>query len=166
VSVDAVAKASSKPLDIHLMVEKNSFFVDMFSKFKPKFISFHFESERHPNRLIHKIRDLGISPAIVLNPGSSPKNIEYLVEYLDMVLLMSVNPGFGGQKYISDIVERVKVLKDIVEKRNPDCKIEVDGGVNDKNIDELRGVGVDIVVSGSYIFNHPDGYKKAIDSLR
>ncbi len=121
VVVDAVAKASTKPLDIHLMVENNSFFVDMFAKFNPKYISFHLESERHPNRLINKIRELGISPAIVLNPHTHPTQIEFLVEYLDMVLLMSVNPGFGGQKYIPDVVDRVKILREIIDRKNPNA---------------------------------------------
>ena len=166
VVVDAIAKASTKPLDIHLMVDDNTFFVDMFAKFQPKFISFHFESERHPNRLATKIRELGISPAMVLNPHTPPEQLEFMVEYLDMVLLMSVNPGFGGQKYIPDVVERAKRLKEIISKRNPKCLIEVDGGVSDKNIDELKRAGVDIVVAGSYVFNHPKGYQEAISSLK
>ncbi len=103
---------------------------------------------------------------MVLNPSTPPQHLEYLIEYVDMVLLMSVNPGFGGQKYIKDVIERVNILKDIIDRRNPNCKIEVDGGVNNKNIDDLKSVGVDIVVAGSYIFNHPNGYKEAIKSLK
>ncbi len=83
-----------------------------------------------------------------------------------MVLLMSVNPGFGGQKYIPDVVDRVKILREIINKKNPNCLIEVDGGVNDKNIDELKEAGVDIVVAGSYIFKHQKGYREAILSLK
>ena len=166
VVVEAVAKASKAPLDIHLMVEDNNFFVELFAKFKPKYISFHLESETHPNRLAQKIRNLGISPAIVLNPSTPPELLEYLIEYVDMVLLMSVNPGFGGQKYIPDVVERAKKLKEIIQRRNPKCLIEVDGGVSDKNIDELKGAGVDIVVAGSFVFKHPKGYKEAINLLK
>jgi len=166
VVVSSVAKASKAPLDIHLMVEDNNFFVDLFSEFNPKYISFHLESEKHPNRLANKIRELGISPAVVLNPSTPPELLEYLIEYVDMVLLMSVNPGFGGQKYIPDVVDRVKKLKELINKKNPNCLIEVDGGVSDKNINELKEAGVDIVVAGSYVFNHPKGYKEAIDSLK
>jgi ribulose-phosphate 3-epimerase len=166
VVVEAVAKSATKPLDIHLMVEDNSFFVDLFAKFKPKYISFHLESEKHPNRLIQKIRDLGISPAIVLNPNTPPQLLEYLIPYLDMVLLMSVNPGFGGQKYISDVQERAKILKEMIQKSNPKCLIQVDGGVSNKNIDKLKDAGVDIVVAGSYVFGHPKGCKEAIASLK
>ena len=165
VVVEPVAKVASKPLDIHLMVENNTFFVDLFAPCKPLYISFHIESEKHPHRLIQKIRSYGIKPAIVLNPHSRPQEIEYLLEDLDMVLLMSVNPGFGGQKFIPSVVEKAKELKDLINKRNPNCLIEVDGGVNDKNIEILKNAGVDIVVAGSYVFGSDD-YEKAIKSLK
>jgi ribulose-phosphate 3-epimerase len=83
-----------------------------------------------------------------------------------MVLLMSVNPGFGGQKFIPSVVKKAKRLKSLIEKRNPECLIEVDGGVNSENVSILKEAGVDIVVAGSYVFNHPDGYQKAIESLK
>ncbi|MCT7582816.1 ribulose-phosphate 3-epimerase [Aliarcobacter butzleri] len=165
VVVEPVAKVASKPLDIHLMVENNTFFVDLFAPCKPLYISFHIESEKHPHRLIQKIRSYGIKPAIVLNPHSRPQEIEYLLEDLDMVLLMSVNPGFGGQKFIPSVVEKAKELKELINKRNPKCLIEVDGGVNDKNIEILKNAGVDIVVAGSYVFGSDD-YEKAIKSLK
>ena len=165
VVVEPVSKASTKPLYIHLMVENNSFFVDLFAPLKPKYLSFHIESEKHPHRLIQKIRSLGISPAITLNPHTKVEDIEYLLEDLDMVLLMSVNPGFGGQKFIPSVIEKAKKLKELIKKRNPNCLIEVDGGVSDKNIKELKDAGVDVVVAGSFVFGSGD-YKKAIDSLK
>ncbi|NPA61531.1 MAG: ribulose-phosphate 3-epimerase [Epsilonproteobacteria bacterium] len=163
--VNSVAKSSTKPLDIHLMVENNSFFIDLFADIKPRYISFHIEEEKHPHRVIQKIRDLGISPAVALNPHTRPEEIEFLIESLDMVLLMSVNPGFGGQRFIPSVLEKIERVKDMVDRRNPSCLIEVDGGVNDKNISALKRAGVDIVVAGSYIFSNSD-YKKAISSLR
>lgn len=165
VVVNPVAKVATKPLDIHLMVEDNNFFIDLFASLKPEYISFHLESERHPHRVIQKLRALGIKPAIVLNPHTPPESIEYLLEDLDMVLLMSVNPGFGGQKFISSVLERAKKLKDLINKRNPNCLIEVDGGVNDKNIHALKKAGVDVVVAGSYVFGNDD-YSQAIKSLQ
>jgi ribulose-phosphate 3-epimerase len=165
VVVSSVAKVATKPLDIHLMVENNTFFVDLFAPLKPEYISFHIEEEKHPHRLIQKIRDYGIKPAIVLNPHSRPEDIEYLLQDLDMVLLMSVNPGFGGQKFIPTVIEKAKKLKELINKRNPKCLIEVDGGVNDKNITELKEAGVDVVVAGSYVFGK-DSYKDAIESLQ
>ncbi len=166
VVVEAVAKVATKPLDIHLMVENNSFFVDLFAPLKPEFISFHIEEEKHPHRLIQKIRSLGIRPAITLNPHTSPEAIEFLLADVDMVLLMSVNPGFGGQKFISNVIDKAKRLKKLIEKYNPDCLIEVDGGVNDQNIHQLREVGVNVVVAGSYVFGNKEGYKHSIDSLK
>lgn len=165
VVVNAVAKAATKPLDVHLMVENNTFFVDLFAPLKPQYISFHIEEEKHPHRLIQKIRDLGISPAIVLNPHTPPASIEYLLEDLDMVLLMSVNPGFGGQKFIPSVLEKAPILKEMILKRNAKTLIEVDGGVNNQNIHALAQAGVDIVVAGNYVFGSND-YKQAIDSLK
>ncbi|MDD3342963.1 MAG: ribulose-phosphate 3-epimerase [Sulfurospirillaceae bacterium] len=165
VVVSAVAKASTKPLDVHLMVENNTFFVDLFAPMKPRYISFHIEEEKHPHRLIQKIRNLGISPAITLNPHTPPSAIEYLLEDLDMVLLMSVNPGFGGQKFIPSVLEKAARLKELIVKKNAQTLIEVDGGVNNQNIIALRDAGVDIVVAGNYVFGAND-YKVAIDSLK
>jgi len=162
--VEAAAKAATKPLDIHLMVQNNSFFVELFAPLKPKYISFHIEEEKHPHRLIQKIKSYGIKPAITLNPHTPPEAIEFLLQDLDMVLLMSVNPGFGGQKFIPIIIEKIKRLKAMIEKHNPNCLIEVDGGVSDKNIKMLKDAGVDIVVAGSYIFQND--YKQAIKSLK
>ena len=165
VVVEAVAKASTKPLDIHLMVEDNTFFIDLFAPLKPHTISFHWESEKHPHRVIQHIRSYGIEPSIVLNPHMPPECLEFLLEDLYMVLLMSVNPGFGGQKFIPSVVEKAKRLKELIEKRNPKCLIEVDGGVNDRNIHDLKAAGVDVAVAGSYVFKH-ENLKEAIESLR
>ncbi len=165
VVVSSVAKIASKPLDVHLMVEDNNFFIDLFAPLKPKYISFHIESEKHPHRVIQKLRALDIKPAIVLNPHTPPSSIEYLLEDLDMVLLMSVNPGFGGQKFISSVLEKATELKKLINKRNPNCLIQVDGGVNNKNIKALKDAGVDVVVAGSYVYGSDD-YSKAISSLQ
>ena len=166
VVVSAVAKVATKPLDIHLMVENNTFFVNLFAPLNPEYISFHIEEEKHPHRLVQYIRSLGIRPALVLNPHTPPESIEFLLADVDMVLLMSVNPGFGGQKFIDSVIERSKRLKVLINKYNPNCLIEVDGGVNDVNIRELKEAGVDVVVAGSFVFGHKDGYKKAIASLK
>jgi ribulose-phosphate 3-epimerase len=106
--VEAVKKATNVPLDIHLMVENISFFIDMYKHLKPEFISFHIEEEKHINRVIQKIRDEGIRPAVVLNPATPVSMLEYIVADVDMVLLMSVNPGFGGQKFIPSVLDKLK----------------------------------------------------------
>ncbi len=165
VVVSAVAAAATAPLDIHLMVENNTFFVDLFAPLKPRYISFHIEEERHPHRLAQYIKSRGISPAIVLNPHTPPQAIELLLPYVDMVLVMSVNPGFAAQSFI-DVYDKIKVLKRMIEEVNPECLIEVDGGVNDQNIASLAKVGVDMCVAGSFVFKHKDGYRSAIESLK
>ncbi len=165
VVVSAIVKAATKPLDIHLMVQNNTFFVDLFAPLKPEFISFHIEEEKNPHRLVQYIRSLGIKPAVVLNPHTPAEAIEYLLGDLDMVLVMSVNPGFGGQKFIPTVVEKIKRLKVLRDAINPNCLIEIDGGVGSGNIQMLKEAGVDICVAGSYVFG-ADDYKMAIDSLR
>ncbi|MBU1659516.1 ribulose-phosphate 3-epimerase [bacterium] len=165
VVVQAIAACATKPLDIHLMVENNTFFVELFAPLKPEYISFHIEEEKHPHRLIQKIRSYGIKPAIVLNPHTPPESIEFLLKDLDMVLLMSVNPGFGGQSFIESVITKAARLNEMRNKINPLCRIEVDGGVSDKNIHLLKDAGVDIVVAGSYVFKHRS-FKEAIDSLK
>jgi len=165
VVVSAVATAATKPLDIHLMVENNTFFVELFAPLKPEYISFHIEEEKHPHRLIQKIRSLGIKPAIVLNPHTPPEAVEFLLKDLDMVLLMSVNPGFGGQSFIDTVLEKASRLNEMRNRVNPNCLIEVDGGVSDKNIQQLKNVGVDVVVAGSYVFKH-ENRATAIKSLQ
>ncbi len=165
VVVSAVAKAATKPLDIHLMVENNSFFADLFLPLKPKFLTFHIEEEKHPMRLIDHIRKNGVSPGIVLNPHTPVSAIEHIIDEVDMVLLMSVNPGFGGQKFMPVVLEKTRALRELIERKNAKCLIEVDGGVNGLNAPDLEEAGADILVAGSYIFSS-NSYEQAIRAIR
>ena len=165
VVVSAVAKAATKPLDIHLMVENNSFFADLFLPLKPKFLTFHIEEEKHPMRLIDHIRKNGVSPGIVLNPHTPVSAIEHIVDEVDMVLLMSVNPGFGGQKFMPVVLEKTRALRELIERKNAKCLIEVDGGVNGLNAPDLEEAGADILVAGSYIFSS-NSYEQAIRAIK
>ena len=165
VVVNAVAKAATKPLDIHLMVENNSFFADLFLPLKPKFLTFHIEEEKHPMRLIDHIRKNGVSPGIVLNPHTPVSAIEHIIDEVDMVLLMSVNPGFGGQKFMPVVLEKTRALRALIERKNAKCLIEVDGGVNGLNAPDLEEAGADILVAGSYIFSS-NSYEQAIRAIK
>ena len=165
VVVSAVAKAATKPLDIHLMVENNSFFADLFLPLKPKFLTFHIEEEKHPMRLIDHIRKNGVSPGIVLNPHTPVSAIEHIIDEVDMVLLMSVNPGFGGQKFMPVVLEKTRALRALIERKNAKCLIEVDGGVNGLNAPDLEEAGADILVAGSYIFSS-NSYEQAIRAIK
>lgn len=165
VVVSAVAKAATKPLDIHLMVENNSFFADLFLPLKPKFLTFHIEEEKHPMRLIDHIRKNGVSPGIVLNPHTPVSAIEHIIDEVDMVLLMSVNPGFGGQQFMPVVLEKTRALRELIERKNAKCLIEVDGGVNGLNAPDLEEAGADILVAGSYIFSS-NSYEQAIRAIK
>ncbi len=165
VVVNAVAKAATKPLDIHLMVENNSFFADLFLPLKPKFLTFHIEEEKHPMRLIDHIRKNGVSPGIVLNPHTPVSAIEHIIDEVDMVLLMSVNPGFGGQKFMPVVLEKTMALRELIERKNAKCLIEVDGGVNGLNAPDLEEAGADVLVAGSYIFSS-NSYEQAIRAIK
>ena len=165
VVVSAVAKAATKPLDIHLMVENNSFFADLFLPLKPKFLTFHIEEEKHPMRLIDHIRKNGVSPGIVLNPHTPVSAIEHIIDEVDMVLLMSVNPGFGGQKFMPVVLEKTRALRELIERKNAKCLIEVDGGVNGLNAPDLEEAGADVLVAGSYIFSS-NSYEQAIRAIK
>ena len=165
VVVNAVAKAATKPLDIHLMVENNSFFADLFLPLKPKFLTFHIEEEKHPLRLIDHIRKNGVGPGIVLNPHTPVSAIEHIIDEVDMVLLMSVNPGFGGQKFMPVVLEKTRVLRELIERKNAKCLIEVDGGINGLNAPDLEEAGADILVAGNYIFSS-NSYEQAIRAIK
>ena len=165
VVVSAVTKAATKPLDIHLMVENNSFFADLFLPLKPKFLTFHIEEEKHPMRLIDHIRKNGVSPGIVLNPHTPVSAIEHIIDEVDMVLLMSVNPGFGGQKFMPVVLEKTRALRELIERKNAKCLIEVDGGVNGLNAPDLEEAGADVLVAGSYIFSS-NSYEQAIRAIK
>jgi ribulose-phosphate 3-epimerase len=165
VVVNAVAKAATKPLDIHLMVENNSFFADLFLPLKPKFLTFHIEEEKHPMRLIDHIRKNGVSPGIVLNPHTPVSAIEHIIDEVDIVLLMSVNPGFGGQKFMPVVLEKTRALRELIERKNAKCLIEVDGGINGLNAPDLEEAGADILVAGNYIFSS-NSYEQAIRAIK
>ncbi|WP_276883051.1 ribulose-phosphate 3-epimerase [Campylobacter cuniculorum] len=163
--IEKISSISKVPLDIHLMVKNVSSFVEIFLPLKPKFLSFHIEAEAHPIRICEYLKTQGIHPAIVLNPHTPISSIKTMIEFVDMVLLMSVNPGFGGQKFLPLIYEKIAELRELIDKKNAKVFIEVDGGINGLNASNLEEAGADILVAGSYIFSSND-YKNAIKSLK
>ncbi|TKX31619.1 ribulose-phosphate 3-epimerase [Campylobacter aviculae] len=163
--IEKISSITKLPLDIHLMVKDVTKFVDLFVPLKPKFISFHIEAENHPIRICEYIRSHGIHPAIVLNPHTPVSFINYLIEFVDMVLLMSVNPGFGGQSFLDLTYDKIRELRELIDKKDAKVFIEVDGGVNGLNASDLENAGADILVAGNYIFSSND-YKTSISSLK
>ena len=163
--VESIAKVATKPLDIHLMVKNVPFFVDLFLPLKPAFISVHIEEVQHLHRLIWHIKNAGVKAGVVLNPHTSETLLEYILPDVDLVLLMSVNPGFGGQSFIPRSIDKLREIKKMRDRLNPACLLEIDGGVSDKNIAQLKQAGIDMVVAGSYIFSSSN-YALQIASLK
>ena len=149
------------PLDVHLMINEPENYVEDFANAGADIITFHVEATNHPHRLIHQIKDLGCQAGIALNPSTSLDTIEYLVDDLDLALIMTVNPGFGGQSFIPEMVEKIRNVRAMMGDRD----VEVDGGIDINNAHLVSEAGANILVSGSYIYGHTS-YMEAIESLR
>ena len=146
--------------DVHLMITQPERYIEEFVKAGADMITIHVESTLHPHRVLQQIKSYGVKAGIVLNPGTSPETIKYLINDVDMVLVMSVNPGFGGQTFIESSVEKIKELR----KMNPNIDIEVDGGITDKTIGKCIEAGANIFVAGSYVFK--GDYAERIANLK
>jgi len=151
--IQAVNQISKKPLDVHLMIVNPDKYISDFYKAGASIITVHYEACTHLHRTIQQIKNLGIKASVCLNPHTPVLLLENIIEELDMVLLMSVNPGCGGQLFIENTYRKVIALKELILKRNSDALIEVDGGVNFDVGKKLYISGVDILVAGSFVFN-------------
>ena len=147
-----VVKLSNKPLDVHLMIVQPEKFIPEIKALGAYIMNVHYETCPHLHRVIQQIRDAGMEPAVTLNPSTPVCMLEDIIEDVDMVLLMSVNPGFGGQKFIKNTIQKVKRLRQMIQQSSSKALIEVDGGVQEKTAPRLVEAGVDVLVSGSYIF--------------
>lgn len=156
---------TSVPLDIHLMVDWPDFWIDKFNLSKTYNITFHFECKSDVNQTISKIKETGKKVGISIKPSTEVKEIIPLLSKIDIVLVMSVEPGFGGQKFIQNALNKISELADFRKKHHLNFEIEVDGGVDKTNISAIKQAGADIVVAGSYIFNQADR-EAAISSLK
>ncbi|TYB32921.1 MAG: ribulose-phosphate 3-epimerase [Flexistipes sinusarabici] len=163
--VKSLRKYSDKIFDVHLMIEAPEKYVEEFANAGANVITVHQEAAVHIHRIITLIKSFGCKAGVSINPATPVSTLEEILPYIDMVLIMSVNPGFGGQKFIESSVKKVKKVRGLASDCNPDLKIQVDGGVNNNNIALLKNAGCDIVVAGSYIFGS-DNYKTAIDTLK
>lgn len=153
------------PIDVHLMVQPVDDLIRMFADAGATYITFHPEASAHVDRSLQLIRDLGCKAGLVLNPATSLDNMEWVMERLDMLLLMSVNPGFGGQKFIPSTLKKLTQAKSLIEASGYPIRLEVDGGVGVANIAEIAAAGADTFVAGSAIFNR-DNYAEVIAEMR
>jgi ribulose-phosphate 3-epimerase len=153
------------PLDVHLMVKPVDRIIPDFAKAGATYISFHPEASEHVDRTIELIREHGCKPGLVLNPATPIDYLEYTLHKLDLVLLMSVNPGFGGQKFIPDVLAKVRAVRKLIDASGLATRLEVDGGVKVDNIGEVARAGADMFVAGSAIFGSKD-YAGTINAMR
>ena len=144
------------PFDVHLMIENPDAYLEDFVTPQTEYITVHQEACTHLNRTVQHIKSLGIKAGVSINPATSPSVLDYILEDVDMVLLMSVNPGFGGQKFIPSVLEKARKLRDIKIDRGLDFEIEIDGSATLDNVREIIDAGVEIVVAGSAVFKAPD----------
>lgn len=163
--VAAVRRVTRLPIDVHLMIVDPDRYVPDFAKAGADFIAVHVEACTHLNRSVQLIRDCGARPGVVLNPATPAAAIEYILEYVDYVLVMSVNPGFGGQAFIPNSIDKIKALRRAIDDRGLRALIEIDGGVSLKTIADIAAAGADVFVAGSAVFGAAD-YSAAIEGLR
>jgi ribulose-phosphate 3-epimerase len=163
--VEAVRRVTTLPLDVHLMILNPDQFIDDFVKAGADLITVHVEAVAHLHRSIQYIRKAGAKPAVSLNPATPLHVLEYVLEDLDMVLIMTVNPGFGGQAFIPEVVLKIRRLKEMIDERGLKVDIEVDGGIGPKTIHLVSSAGGDVFVAGSAIF-HSDDYAATIRQMR
>lgn len=158
--IKSVRDKTKLVFDVHLMITQPERYIEEFVKAGADMITIHIESTTHPHRVIQQIKSFGVKAGIVLNPGTPAEAVKYLIDDVDMVLVMSVNPGFGGQSFIESTVRKIKELREM----NPNVDIEVDGGITDKTIGRCIEAGANIFVAGSYVFK--GDYAERIASLK
>jgi len=163
--VEAVRKVTRLPLDVHLMIENPDQYIPEFAKAGANILSVHQETCPHLNRTINLIKEYGLIPSVVLNPSTPISTLDDILEEVDMVMIMSVNPGFGGQKFIPGTIKKIRNLKGMITERGLNIDIEIDGGVTPKNVGQVCKAGADVVVAGSAIFHTPD-YRKTMALFR
>jgi ribulose-phosphate 3-epimerase len=163
--VAAIRKATQKPLDVHLMIEDPDRYVDDFARAGADLIGVHVEACRHLHRVLQQIRAAGKRPSVTLNPHTPIDHVQHVLEDVDQVLIMSVNPGFGGQSFIPNVLPKIRALRAELTARKLDVDIEVDGGIKVDNIAQAAAAGADVFVAGSAVFNSGD-YRATIAALR
>jgi len=150
---EAIGRHAKKPMDVHLMIERPENYVAQFKKAGASYISVHIEACPHLHRNIQQIKDLDCKAGVAVNPHTSISQLEDIIADIDLVCLMSVNPGFGGQKFIENVYSKIEKLKEMILRRNSKALIEIDGGVNQGNAKKLLDMGADVLVAGNFVFS-------------
>ncbi|RLD06855.1 MAG: ribulose-phosphate 3-epimerase [Chloroflexi bacterium] len=166
VVVEACRKSTDLPLDVHLMIEKPENLLSAFAKAGADRLTVHVETCPHLHRTIQQIKDLGCKAGVTLNPATPIMAIEPILPFVDLVLVMSVNPGFGGQTFIEESVAKIAVLRARLDSVNPHAWLEVDGGISEATLPRVRRAGADAFVAGSAVFRHPKGITEGVRVLK
>ncbi|MDO5717281.1 MAG: ribulose-phosphate 3-epimerase [Tissierellia bacterium] len=161
-AVDSISKV---PMDTHLMIREPNRYFEVFAQYNVEYLTIHQEASLHLERDIARIKELGMKAGVALNPATSPETLRYVIRDLDLVLVMSVNPGFGGQKFISSQLEKIKEIKDMIRRYHSNAIVEIDGGIGLNNLAAVIDAGADMIVSGSSLFkgSFRDNYSKFMD---
>jgi ribulose-phosphate 3-epimerase len=163
--VESVRRVTSLPIDVHLMIENPNDYIPVFAEAGASLISVQVEASIHLNRSVQLIRECGARPGVVLNPSTPVQTLEWIIDHVDYVLIMSVNPGFGGQAFIKNSLEKTRALRQLIQQKNLKTLIQIDGGVNEETITDIAAAGVDVFVAGSAIFGSRD-YQATINTFR
>jgi ribulose-phosphate 3-epimerase len=163
--IETIAKYAKKHLDIHLMIVDPDKFIEKFAGFNPEYLTVHIETCPHLNRTLNFIKSFDVKAGVALNPHTPVSHLEETISLADLVLIMSVNPGFGGQKFISDSLNKISKTRDLILTYKSKAKIEVDGGINLNNINDVINSGAEIIVGGNSVFGSPD-IRLNIDNLK
>ncbi|WP_316568472.1 ribulose-phosphate 3-epimerase [Neobacillus sp. YIM B06451] len=161
--VEAIRPVTDLPLDVHLMIENPDQYIEAFAKAGADYITVHVEASRHLHRTIHLIKSFGIKAGVVLNPATPAESIKHIIEDVDMVLLMTVNPGFGGQKFIQGVLPKIRQVKAMALEAGKELEVEVDGGVNAETAKLCIEAGATVLVAGSAIYGQEDRAKAIAD---
>ena len=163
--IKSIGQAIKKPMDVHLMIVEPGRYIGMFRDLGAHLLNVHYEACTHLHRVVQQIRDAGMRPAVTLNPATPVSVLEEIITEVDMVLLMSVNPGFGGQKFIVNTLDKIARLRKLIDSRGAKTLIEIDGGINAETGAQCVAAGADVLVAGSYVFANKDP-KEAIRTLK
>jgi ribulose-phosphate 3-epimerase len=163
--VKTVRKLTNLPLDVHLMITDPDRYIDDFIDAGSNILTVHVEAATHLHRTVTHIKERGIKAGVSLNPSTPLSSLDQILEYLDMVLIMSVNPGFGGQKFIDSIIPKIESMRAMIDKNKLETELNVDGGININNIEEIAAAGANVFVSGSGIYGTPN-YKETISLMK
>jgi ribulose-phosphate 3-epimerase len=164
--VEACRRSTKLPLDVHLMIEKPENLIEAFAKAGASRITVHVETCPHLHRTLQQIQSLGVKAGITLNPSTPAVMLKEVFSYVDLVLVMTVNPGFGGQSFIVEMLPKIAEIRQMLDKVNPSAWLEVDGGVSEKTTPALANAGADAFVAGNAVFKHPNGIAAGIQALR